>query len=118
MTPTNKKPGAIRRPGKDKSPAKRTRITAAQREIHDRIAAQSAHSQAHPRRWHPEEYPDLYRLIESAKAAARSRHRLRGRIVFRHECRSYAARFTNLDRIIVEDQHTGRFIASSGFFAL
>jgi hypothetical protein len=118
MTTTNKKPGAFRQPGKVKTPAKPTRITAAQREVHDRIAAQSEHSQVHPRLWHPEEYPDLYRLIESAKRAARSRRRLRGRIVFRHECRSYAARFTGLDRIIVEDQMTGRFIASSGFFAL
>lgn len=118
MAPTNKKPGAMRQPGKVKAPRNNTRITAAQREIHRRIEAQSHHSQNPPRCWHPAEYPELYALVESAKAAAWSRRRHRGRIVFRHEGRSYAARFTSLDRIIIEDHQTGRFIASSGFFAL
>ncbi len=114
----NKKPGALRRPGKVKTPRKRTRITAAQRDIHRRIAAQSEHLANAPRPWHPEECPHLFALLESAKAEAWKRRRLRGRIVFRHGGRRYAARFTNLDRIIVEDRQTGRFLASSNFFAL
>lgn len=118
MPMKNKKPGVMRRPGKVKTHCKPTRITAAQREIHHRIEAQSEHSQNPPRLWRPEEYPELYSLIEAAQAAALSRRRLRGRIVFRHEGRSYAARFTNLDRIIIEDRTTGRLVASSGFFAL
>lgn len=118
MTPNNKKSGAFRRPGKDKSRPKRTGITAAQRAIHSQIETESTHSQNPPRLWHPEEYPALYALVQSARKEARSRRRLLGRIVFRHEGKTYAARFTNLDRIIIEDRRTGRFIASSDFFAL
>lgn len=112
----NKKPGAVRRPGKDKTRGKH--ITATQRALHRRIDAQSLHSQNPPRPWLPEEYPELHGLILAAKAAARSRRRLRRRMVFSHEGRSYAARFTSMDRVLIEDRHTGRFIASSGFFAL
>jgi len=93
-------------------------MTAAQRDIHRRIAAQSEHSQNPPRLWHPEEYPHLWALLEAAKAETFRRRRLRGRIVFNHEGQRYAARFTNLDRIIVQDWMTGRFIASSGAFSL
>ncbi|MDA8129663.1 MAG: hypothetical protein M0Z73_13335 [Betaproteobacteria bacterium] len=118
MQPDNKKPDAHCQPSKGKSRPQRTGISATQRDTHHRIEAQSAHSQNPPRPWYPEEYPDLYRLIESARATAQARRRLRGRIVFHHEGRSYAARFTNLDRIIIEDRQTGRFIASSDFFAL
>jgi hypothetical protein len=119
MNMQNIKPGAYRQPAKANSPRKRARLTAAQREIHSRIEAQSTHSlSVPPRQWHPEEYPDLWNLVQAAKAAARVRRRIRGRMVFSHESRSYAARFTNLDRIIIEDRQTGRFIASSGFFAL
>jgi len=119
MTQKNKKPGAHKSPGKVKTHRKPTGITAAQREIHHRIEVQSGHTLAsHARHWRAENYPDLYRLIESAQAAALARRRLRGRMVFRHEGRSYAARFTSLDRIIIEDRLTGRFIASSDFFAL
>lgn len=103
MQTLNKKPGAV---------------TADQREIHRRIEAQSEHSQNPPRLWHPEEYPHLWGLLETAKAEAQRRHKLRGRIVFSHEGKRYAARFTNLDRVIVEDWLTGKFIASSGVFAL
>lgn len=118
MTMHNKKPGAMRRPGKDKTRPKRNRITAAQRDIHRRIEAESAHSQNPPRPWYPEQYPALYALVQSARQEALARRRLRGRIVFRHEGRSYAARFTNLDRVIVEDRLTGRYLASSDYFAL
>jgi hypothetical protein len=118
MTMHNIKPGAFKRPGKVKSRAKPVTLTPRQREIHCRIEAQREHSMNPPRRWHPEEYPHLYALLESAKREARSRQKLKGRIVFTHEGRRYAARFTNLDRIIVEDSQTGRFIASSGYFAL
>ena len=118
MTTTNKKPGAFRQPGKVKTPPKRITMNARQREIHRRIDLQSEHSQNPPRLWHPAEYPELYALVQAAKAAARARRRLKSRIVFSFECRAYAARFTNLDRVIIEDRHTGRFIASSGFFAL
>ncbi len=118
MNPTNKKPGALRRPGKDKTPTKRTRITAEQKEIHRRIAAQSAHTKSQRRHWHPEEYPALWRLVQAAKAEAQARRRLKGRIVFSYEGRRYAARFSNLDRVIVADASTGEFIASSGIFAL
>lgn len=114
----NKKPGAFRQPGKDKSHPKRNAITAAQRAIHRRIEAQSEEAKMNRRNWHPEEYPDLYRLIESAKAAARAKPRLWGKMTFTHEGRRYLARFTILDRIVVEDRRTGRFLASSGFFAL
>ena len=115
MKTDNKKPGPMRQ-AKVKTRSKD--ITAAQLAIHRRIRAQSEHSQNPPRLWHPEEYPHLYALLETAKAEARNRRRLRGRIVFRHEGRCYAARFSNLDRVIVEDRFTGRFIASSGHFAL
>lgn len=115
MKTQNKKPGAMR-PGKVKTRSKH--ITAAQLAIHRRIQAQSEHSQNPPRRWLPEEYPHLYALLEAAKAEAMNRRRLRGRIVFSHEGRSYAARFSSLDRVIVEDRFTGRFIASSGYFSL
>src|SRR5512139_1347838 len=93
-------------------------LTAAQRDIHRRIEAQSEHSQNPPRLWHPEEYPHLWALLEAAKAESLRRRQLRGRITFTHEGRRYAARFTNLDRIIVQDWITGRFIASSGVFSL
>lgn len=118
MNPTNKKPGALKQPGKDKTHTKRTRITAAQEDVHRRIAAQSAHTLSQMRHWHPEEYPALWRLIQAAKAEAQARRRLKGRIVFSYEGRRYAARFSNLDRVIVEDGSTGEFIASSGIFAL
>lgn len=97
---------------------KRNTLTAGQREIHCLIETQSEHSQNPPRLWHPEEYPHLYALIESARAAARARRKLRGRITFNHEGQRYAARFTNLDRVIIEDWITGRFIASSAAFSL
>lgn len=114
MTPTNKKPGAVR-----KSPAKRHALTPRQRAIHHKIETQSQATQISGRPyWLPEQYPELYALLDSAKCEARSRRRLKGRIVFRHEGKVYAACFTSLDRIIVEDEQTGRFIASSGFFAL
>jgi len=118
MHPTNKKPGALKQPGKDKTHTKRTRITPAQEAIHRRIAAQSAHTQSEKRHWHPEEYPALWKLLQAAKAEARARRRLKGRIVFSYEGRRYAARFSNLDRVIIEDSSTGEFIASTGIFAL
>ena len=93
-------------------------LTAAQREIHRMIATQSEQCQATARPWRPEEYPHLWRLVEAAKAEAQSRQRLPRKIAFNHEGRRYSARFTGFDRIIVEDWITGRFIASSGFFAL
>lgn len=118
MQTPNKKPGAAWQPGKRITRKKRNTLTAEQRQIHRRIEAQSEHSQNPPRQWHPAEYPELYALVQSAIAAAQARRRLRGRIVFNHEGQRYAARFTNLDRIIVEDWITGRFFASSGLFAL
>lgn len=117
MQTPNKKPGAAWQPGKQ-TRRKPNTLTAAQREIHRRIEAQSEHSQNPPRPWFPEEYPELFALIESARAAAIARRKLRGRIVFNHAGKRYAARFTNLDRVIVEDWTTGRFYASSGWFAL
>lgn len=118
MAPHNKKPGAYRRPGKVKSHGKHTRITAAQRDIHRRIEAQSEHSKTLRRHWHPDDYPDLWRLIVAAKKSTLARQRLRGRMVFIFERRRYAVRLTSLDRLIIEDHATGRFVASSGFFAL
>lgn len=99
--------------------APRPRLTAAQLETHHRIAAQSAHTLANPpRRWRPKEYPDLWRLIQSARVTARSRRRLSARMLFWHEGRRYVARFTSTGRILIEDRHTGAFLASSGHFAI
>lgn len=118
MNPANKRPGSMTRPGKDNAHSKRIRITAAQEEIHRCIAVQSAHTLSQRRHWHPEEYPALWKLLQAAKTEARNRRRLKRRIVFSYEGRSYAARFSNLDRVIVENSSTGEFIASSGIFAL
>jgi hypothetical protein len=88
------------------------------RAVHDDIERQAAQSIAARQHWQPSDYPALWALVQAATKEAQNRHRLKGRIVFRHHGRKYAARFTNLDRIIVEDRKTGRFLASSGFFAL
>lgn len=113
MRVQNQKPRTLRRKRQ-----KRGTLTADQREIHHMIAAQSEQCQTAAQPWQPEEYPHLWRLVESAKAEAQSRQKLHGRITFSHEGRRYSVRFTGFDRIIVEDWITGRFIASSGFFAL
>lgn len=111
----NKKPGAIRRPGKDKSPRKHT---LPMRTIHRRITEESQHFRYLGRPWHPHEFPALYDLIFSALADLRNRRRLKGRMLFWHHGERYVVRLTSLDRLIIEDPRTGCFIASSGFFAL
>lgn len=118
MRQDKKKPGTEGLREKRITPKKRIALTTAQREIHRMIEAEIEHSQNPPRLWQPGEYPHLSALIESAKAAAQARRKLRGRITFSHANKRYAARFTNLDRVIVEDWITGRFIASSSVFAL
>lgn len=110
MTTTKKKPGATKRPGKKPN---RNNLTPTQRALHRRIADQSARTIAGGRNWHPEEYPDLWRLLHAAKEEARSRARLRGRIVFTYEGKSYAILFTNFDRVKVHDRQTDAFIAQT-----
>ncbi len=117
MTAPNKKPGAKRQPGKKNTRQNHSRLTTAQRDIHRQIAAEAEHSQTPPRLWHREEYPNLWQLVESAKAAARSR-RTRGRFKFQHAGKFYSARLSNLDRITIFDRQSGDFLASSGFFVL
>lgn len=110
MSTTKKKPGTMKRPGKKPN---RNHLTPTQRALHRRIADQSARTIAGGMNWHPEEYPDLWMLVHAAKEEARSRARLRGHIVFIYEGKSYAVRFTNLDRIKVEDRQTGGLIAQT-----
>lgn len=110
-----KKPSASKGKQPGKKPT-RNHLTTEQRYIHRRIAEQSAHSLAGGRNWHPEEYPALWKLLQAAKQEASSRARLRGRIVFTYEGKPYAVRFTNLDRIKVEDRQTGDLIAQTGPF--
>lgn len=115
MPTNNKKPGAVKRPGKVKTPRKHT---PSERSIHRKIATEAARLSRESRPWSSHEFPLLFDLLQSALADARSRRRLRGRIVFCHEGKQYAARFTSLDRIIVENRVTGQPLCSSGFFAL
>lgn len=110
MTTTKKKPGTTKRPGKKPN---RNNLTPKQRALHRRIADQSARTIAKGGFWYPEECPDLWRLLEAAKAEAQSRARLRGRIIFTYEGKSYAIRFTNLDRVKVHDRQTDAFIAQT-----
>lgn len=115
MLKNNKKPGAMKRPGKVKTPRKHSPY---KRILHQEIAAEAERLNEQSRPWTPSEFPLLYGLLRSAIADARNRRRLRGRIIFCHEGKQYAARFTSLDRIIVENRETGQPLCSSGFFAL
>lgn len=118
MTSPSKKPGTTKRPGKK---TENQIIEAKQRRLHRVIAQQSARTIAACNEgrnpfWHPEEYPELWGLLQTAKHEAQSRARLRGYMVFTHAGKKYAARFTNFDRIIVHDHVTDEFIASTGVF--
>lgn len=94
-------------------------MTPRQVQIHRRIAEQSAHLIANDSPcWSPHDYPELWRLVQAANAAVLRRRRLTRRVLFAYEGKTYAVRFTSLDRILVEDRRTRDFIASSGFFAL
>lgn len=92
-------------------------LNKAQREVHQRIEAEAEHSVQYPRWWHPEQYPGLWKLLESARREALARHRFRGRIVFHHDGQAYAARLTSMDRVIVENRRTGAFLASGSLFS-
>lgn len=111
----NKKPGAMKRPGKDKTHRKHTPRKPT---IHQKIAAEAAQLRRQNRPWSSHDFPLLFSLLQSALTDARSRRRLKGRIVFCHEGEYYAARFTSLDRVIVENRETGQPLCSSGFFVL
>jgi hypothetical protein len=120
MTSPNKKPGTTKRPGKNTASQS---IAEKQKRLHRVIAAQSAktlaaHKEGRNSFWHPGEYPELWGLLQAAKREAQSLARLRGYMVFSHAGKKYAARFTNLDRIIVHDRVTDEFIASTGVFQL
>jgi len=120
MTSLSKKPGTTKRPGKK---TESQIIAAKQKRLHRQIAQQSARTIAACNEgrnplWHPEEYPELWGLLQAAKREAQSRAMLRGYMVFTHAGKKYAARFTNLDRIIVHDRVTDEFIASTGVFQL
>ena len=110
MTTDKKKPGTMKRPGKKPN---QNHLTPTQRALHRRIAAQSAATITGGRNWHPEEYPDLWRLLQAAKLEAQSRNRLKGRITFTYEGKSYAIWFTNFDRVKVHDRQTDTFIAQT-----
>ena len=115
MNHTNKKPGALRRPGKVKTPRKHKRLIPP---IHRKIAAEAALHRHFGRPWKPHEFPLLFGLVESALADFRHRRRLKGRMLFWHQGEQYAARLTSLDRLVIEDRQTGEALCSSQFFAL
>lgn len=123
MTTKNKTPSTVRQPGKPpaKRKAKRIRPTIEQERTHRCIEVQSEATQNQgQRRWRPEEFPELYGLVEAAKREAQSRplKSLRRPFTFSHHGRRYTARtiFGLLDRVIVE--RGGCFIASTDFFDL
>ena len=115
MFARKKKPGAKLRPGKDKT---RSHVTRKQADVHRAIAWEACRCQANSRPWRPYEYPTLYALLQAALANARSRQYMGRRMSFTFEGKRYAMRPEGLGRLVVADHVTGRFLASSTFFAI
>lgn len=94
------------------------RTKAANSSFHAEIRRQAEIASKSGKGWRASDYPHLYSLLRAAIEAARTRTRLKGRILFEFRGRQYAARFTNLDRVIVEERSSGKRLAASGIFAL
>jgi hypothetical protein len=87
--------------------------------IHERITWQAAIAKITPAEYRDyKAFPDLLRLLKSARNAARTRKNPGARIVFTFAGKHYAARFTTFNRIIVEDRKTGRLLVASAPFSL
>ena len=92
---------------------------ATRKTIHDRIIWQATLAKIAPAEHRNRKaFPDLWRLLESAKNAVRKRKNPGGRIVFTFAGKRYAARLTTFERIIVEEYESQQFLAASGPFSL